>query len=284
MSKGQCLCGEVQWQLSAEPYEIFNCHCRMCQKAHGAAFGTYAFVKASQLEWTSTTKNIVHYQSSEKLTRSSCSTCGSVVPYSTSEPDIWVVPAGNHDHMRKPDYNIFITDSAPWHTLNTSAPGCDTYPEDSDLKVVAGLPPVEEYNLPDTPLTGSCLCKAITFEISAPLKLARNCHCSRCRRGRSSAHACNGFASFDAVTFLSGEQLLKSYKVPDARFFTQVFCKNCSSLMPRKDPERGIGIVPLGALDTDPNIKTGDHIFVGDKASWYDVTDDLPQFTQGPPA
>ncbi len=284
MNKGQCLCGDVQWQLSAEPYMIFNCHCRMCQKVHGAAFGTYAFVKADQLKWLSNTKNVVNYQSSHKLTRSACNQCGSVVPYATNQPDTWVVPAGNHHQLRKPDYNIFIEDNAPWHTLNTDSPGCETYPDAADLLVVDGLPPVKECGLPESPLTGSCLCGDVTFEVSEPLKLARNCHCSRCRQGRSTAHACNGFTSFEAVTFTSGDDRLKSFKVPDARFFTQVFCKKCSSLLPRKDAERKISIIPLGSLDTDPGIKTGDHIFTDDKAGWYEITDELPQYNQSPPA
>lgn len=284
MSKGQCLCGDVQWHITAEPYAIYNCHCRMCQKVHGTAFGTYAFVEADQIEWTTSTDSVVHYTSSEKLSRGFCDRCGSVVPYATRKESKWVVPAGSHDQLRKPDYNIFVSDNAPWHTMNTSLQGCEIYPEDADLKPVDGLPPVDEYKLPKESLKGSCLCRAVTFEISEPLTLARNCHCSRCRQGRSTAHACNGFTSFDAVTFLSGENQLQSFKVPDAKFFTQVFCKTCSSLMPRKDPERQISIIPLGSLDTDPDRKTGDHIFTADKAEWHEITDGLPQHRQAPPA
>ena len=86
----------------------------------------------------------------------------------------------------------------------------------------------------------------------------------------------------DGLHFVKGEKHLKSYKVPDAKHFTQVFCTNCGSKMPRIDPGRQIAVTPLGILDDDPGVKPVDHIFVADKAKWHDITGDLPQFAQGP--
>ena len=101
---------------------------------------------------------------------------------------------------------------------------------------------------------------------------------------RAAAHATNGLAAIDAVRFVKGEDHLKSYKLPEAKFFTQVFCDICGSKMPRIDPGRGIAIVPLGALDDDPGMKATDHIFVASKCEWHDITDNLPVFTEGPAA
>src|SRR5215472_13101113 len=33
---GGCLCGEIRYRISAAPVEALYCHCRMCQRAHGA--------------------------------------------------------------------------------------------------------------------------------------------------------------------------------------------------------------------------------------------------------
>lgn len=281
MYQGECLCGSVKWELLAEPYAMYNCHCRMCQKAHGAAFGTYCFVRAGEIRWTSGTETIVHYRSSDVLVRSSCDVCGSVVPYSNEADNHWVAPGGCHTEMRKPDYNIFVVDNAPWHVISGALPEHAAYPEESGLPSVEGVPVPK---VSDGPARGSCLCGGVTYQVNEPFKVAHNCHCSRCRRGRAAAHATNGFVSYDGVQFLSGEDLLKSYKVPDARYFTQTFCKVCSSLMPRKDAERGIAVIPLASLDDDPGVKPVDHIFVDHKAQWHDITDDLPQFPEGPPA
>jgi len=253
----------------------------MCQKAHGAAFGAYCMLHAGEIRWIGSTENIRHYESSEFLTRSSCGVCGSVVPYPDKAGAVWAVPAGCHPDAAKPDYNIFVADNAPWHTVSGNLTACDSYPKGSGLRNVAS-PPVSEKV--DGVVRGSCLCGEITYQVTEPFKIAHNCHCSRCRYGRATAHASNGFVSYDGLDFLSGEDKVKTYKVPDAQFFTQAFCEVCSALMPRKDAERQICVIPLGSLDDDPGIKPVDHIFVKDKADWHDITDGLPQYQQGPPA
>jgi hypothetical protein len=88
----------------------------------------------------------------------------------------------------------------------------------------------------------------------------------------------------DGVTFTRGEDLLVTYKVPDAQFFKVVFCRTCGSNMPRRDPGRGITIVPLGSLDDDPGVRPASHIFVGSRAPWDVITDGLPQFEEMQPS
>ncbi len=280
MSEGRCLCGSVTWETLVEPYAMYNCHCRMCQKAHGTAFGTYCFFAQGQVRWTSSTDTVVHYRSSDVLVRSFCNVCGSVVPYANETGDHWVTPGGCHEEMRKPDYNIFVVDNSPWHTINGDLPRCDAYPEESGIPSVEGVPVPGKA---EGNVRGSCLCGTVTYQVAEPFKLAHNCHCSRCRRARAAAHASNAFVSLYGVEFLSGEGRLKSFKVPDARHFAQVFCEVCSSPMPRRDADRGITVIPMGSLDDDPEIRPIDHIFVAHKASWHDITDDLPQFPEGPP-
>jgi hypothetical protein len=38
--------------------------------------------------------------------------------------------------------------------------------------------------------------------------------------------------------------------------------------------------VTLGTLVDDPGIRPSRHIFVGSKAPWFTITDDLPQFQE----
>ena len=280
MNNGTCLCGSVTWELATEPHDAYNCYCSMCKKIHGSAFGTYAFVRPDQFKWTSGTDTIIQYKSSPGLTRSSCHKCGSVVPFPSKAHDGWAIPAGCHDHGRKPDCSIFAAGCAPWYEVTDNVPRHDAYPGGMDRPTVDDKPLDEQ---PDGVIRGSCHCEAIAFHVTEPFKVAHNCHCSRCRRARAAAHASNGFVSMDGVEFLRGEGYLKTYKVPDAKFFTQVFCKVCSSSMPRVDPERGIAVIPLGSLDDDPVVKPVDHIFVSSKADWHEITDDLPTYKDGPP-
>ena len=61
------------------------------------------------------------------------------------------------------------------------------------------------------------------------------------------------------------------------------FCTRCGGAAPRQSPERGFTVVPAGTLDTDPGVRPGAHIFTASKASWFPITDDLPQFAEFPP-
>ena len=40
--------------------------------------------------------------------------------------------------------------------------------------------------------------------------------------------------------------------------------------------------VPYGALIDEPSLKPAAHMFVGSKASWHEIDDDLPQHDEAP--
>lgn len=60
------------------------------------------------------------------------------------------------------------------------------------------------------------------------------------------------------------------------------FCSRCGSpLLSRFSFAPDVYGLPLGALDDDPDIRPGLHVYVADKAPWYEITDGLPQHPQG---
>ena len=77
MYQGSCLCGAVTYQFRTEPVKVTHCHCRMCQKQHGAAFATYARVPIADLVYTSGAENLGVYNSSGTVHRKFCKQCGS---------------------------------------------------------------------------------------------------------------------------------------------------------------------------------------------------------------
>jgi len=91
MQSGSCLCGAVSFRLKSEPKAVASCHCRMCQKQHGAAFATYVSVPSADLEYLSGQELLTTYNSSASVTRKFCSVCGSNIEWSGSQkfPD-WV--------------------------------------------------------------------------------------------------------------------------------------------------------------------------------------------------
>ena len=130
---------------------------------------------------------------------------------------------------------------------------------------------------------GSCLCGGIEFEMTDTPRGATHCHCSRCRKTRGTANATNLLVSLEGLRFTRGEELLRKYHPPAAKYFEHWFCQVCGSTMPRHDLERGFAVIPMGAFDDDPGTRPGRHIHVASKAPWDAITDDLPQFEAGPP-
>lgn len=116
MHHGSCLCGAVTFRLLSEPKATTNCHCRMCQKQHGAAFATYASVPVNDLEYLSGTDLLTSFKSSAHIARKFCSVCGSNIEWSGSEAfPQWVsiaVAALDSEFLPKSVRDIHQRDSA----------------------------------------------------------------------------------------------------------------------------------------------------------------------------
>ena len=87
---GGCQCGAVRYCVDAiELGEIAICHCRMCQKASGNYFQTFAAVTPKEFRWTRGTPGA--FRSSEIVERDFCRDCGTPLTYRPLGPGaIWV--------------------------------------------------------------------------------------------------------------------------------------------------------------------------------------------------
>ena len=128
-------------------------------------------------------------------------------------------------------------------------------------------------------ITGSCSCEAVKYSLVGPLKDARSCHCSMCRRiFAAQASAC---AEVDAEKFswIQGEDQLTSY-VGERGYGVQ-FCKHCGSTL--SIVYNGfIHSLTLGCMDGDPKVEIDRHIFVGSKASWEVMPEGVTTFDEYP--
>ncbi|HWO14545.1 MAG TPA: GFA family protein, partial [Polyangiaceae bacterium] len=262
MVEASCLCGAVRWQLEG-PFEwMAHCHCSRCRKAHGSAFATYVASPAAGFR-LSGGEHVACYRAEGGIPRCFCRRCGSVVPSDATGASVYS-PAGNllADPEVRPQSHMFAGSKAPWFEIADDLPRFEAFPPGLDT---IGLPDREPLDPPGHP-RGSCLCGAVAFVLEGPPQIARHCHCNRCRRARSAAHASNLITQDGALRFTRGADQLGDFKVPDARYFRQVFCTRCGSPMPRVDPSRSIAVVPMGSLDDDPGLSPTVHIFVGSKA------------------
>jgi hypothetical protein len=275
--RGSCLCGVVAWEAGAPLQLTHHCHCGRCRKAHGAAYATVGLCDAGAFRFVRGADRVARYESSPGLLRAFCAQCGSVVP---DDQAPWngsvLIHLGplDDDPGEQPMFHIFTASKAPWFELRDDLPAFEAYPPGVDAPVQADLPP----RAPDAGAPrGSCLCGGVSFAVTGETLWSLHCHCTRCRKARGAAFASNLVTRADGMRLLSGGDLLGSWKVPEARWFTNAFCRRCGSKVPRVDRERDLAIVPLGVLDDDPGVRPQAHIWVGSKAPWDVIADDLPR-------
>ena len=123
-------------------------------------------------------------------------------------------------------------------------------------------------------LTGMCLCGEVRYAVSDEFWYAQNCHCSQCRRATGAAFKSFGGIERHKLSVTQGADHLLIFGqelVHDAR------CKTCGSLLYSVFREGTFVHVPLGTLLDTPSIRPSAHIFVGSKAPWFTITDELPQ-------
>jgi len=129
-----------------------------------------------------------------------------------------------------------------------------------------------------TKISGSCLCGGVSYQFTGPIKVFQYCHCSRCRKFTGSAHTSNIIIDPAIFKWLSGEESVSRFELPEASHFATTFCKNCGSPLPWLTKSGKAMVIPAGTLDDDPGIKPVHNIFYADKAPWYEAVDDLIKY------
>lgn len=127
---GSCLCGGVRYEVSGPIGTVSHCHCSMCRKAHGAAFGTYAAVARAAHVIVTGEDLLSAYRSSPEVTRVFCRVCGSPLlwrshgdaaqwaVFSLATLDTPVIPVRQK--------HIHVASRAPWFEI------CDAWPQRPD--------------------------------------------------------------------------------------------------------------------------------------------------------
>lgn len=129
-------------------------------------------------------------------------------------------------------------------------------------------------------MRGRCLCGDIAWEGAGAGELVHHCHCGMCRKSTGSAFSTVGAFAAAEFRFRRGEAGIARYESSPGNH--RCFCPRCGSGVPGA-PFRDHVFVPLGNLEDDPGGRPLAHIFVAHKASWYEITDDLPRFDAYPP-
>ena len=113
---------------------------------------------------------------------------------------------------------------------------------------------------------GSCLCGSVRFELLGKIN------------GFISATACavgvppglprfQFFTDPENIRWLSGQELIKRYELPEAERFAKQFCSECGSLVPLVNRDGTKLIIPAGTLEQSFEAHPQKNIFWDSKAN-----------------
>jgi hypothetical protein len=128
-----------------------------------------------------------------------------------------------------------------------------------------------------TLLLGGCWCGAVRFQVPDEFLYALNCHCSRCRSATGSAFKALAGIERHKLEIVEGADSLLIVGDDDGN---DTRCAACGSFLFSVVREGEYVHVGLGSLIDTPSIRPSSHIFVGSKAPWFEITDDLPQYDE----
>jgi len=126
-------------------------------------------------------------------------------------------------------------------------------------------------------LDGRCECGAVRYRVADAFEYAMNCHCSRCRAGTGSAFKPFGGIQREKLEVVEGPDRLLVWGDDEGN---HTRCGVCGSLLYSVVRDGRWVHVALGSLADEPSIRPQGHIFVGSKAPWFEITDDLPQYDE----
>ena len=126
-------------------------------------------------------------------------------------------------------------------------------------------------------LRGKCECGAVRYTVADEFRYAMNCHCSKCRAATGSAFKPMAGIEREKLQFSQGQHALLIVGTDEEN---HTRCAACGSLLFSVVRDGAYVHVALGSLVDSPTIEPTKHIFVGSKAPWFEITDDLPQFDE----
>ena len=121
-TSGQCLCGNVAFNILNELRGVIFCHCGQCLKTHGH-FSAYTEAYENDIEWREAS-SLSWYQSSTNAKRGFCKKCGASLFYKSDESDQISVSAGCLEKPTNliPSCHIYVTDASDYYEITDNLP------------------------------------------------------------------------------------------------------------------------------------------------------------------
>jgi hypothetical protein len=120
----------------------------------------------------------------------------------------------------------------------------------------------------------------VRYEIDGRVGPMGHCHCVTCRKAQGGAFVTNAPVRRKYFTLRSGADEVAEFESSPGKW--RCFCRTCGSpLWSRRTAEPDIVRIRVGLLDGDPERRPLAHVWVSEKAPWYEISDALPRYVRG---
>ncbi|WMN61813.1 GFA family protein (plasmid) [Pseudoalteromonas xiamenensis] len=132
-TRGQCLCGQIKYELNGEVSSFHLCYCSRCRHSTGSAHAANVFTKPEAIKWICGEEQIKRFElaQAKSFAKQFCQNCAGAVPYLNKAGTFLVVPAGSLvDEIEfGPDDRIFTDSKAKWTECIFELPTFERYPD-----------------------------------------------------------------------------------------------------------------------------------------------------------
>jgi hypothetical protein len=119
--KGECLCGNVKFEVQPPVKWCSNCHCTRCQRSHGAGFVTWFGVYKDKFKLIAGDTYLKWYDSSKRSKYGFCKNCGSSMFFKSSKwkDEIHMTLANVYKDIGvRPTDNLYFDTHVDWLTFD----------------------------------------------------------------------------------------------------------------------------------------------------------------------
>jgi hypothetical protein len=127
--RGQCLCGDVQFELDGPIRGIGQCHCSLCRRVSGTNGNAIFLVPAERFRWLVGEDRRVHFRLRPTYGVSRCVRCGSPLPDCLDGRQYWVQAGLMQDDLdTEIKLHIHVGSKADWDRIPEHHPQFEGYP------------------------------------------------------------------------------------------------------------------------------------------------------------
>lgn len=130
-------------------------------------------------------------------------------------------------------------------------------------------------------MNGGCLCGKLRYHVTSDTSRVFLCYCRQCQKAQGTAFVASVPVAVADFHLMSGAECLKSYRSSPSK--ARYFCGDCGSPLYSQVDGKPTLRLRAGSLDASPALKIQAHIHTADIASWYQINDTHPRYSEQEP-